>query len=593
MRAKAQALTAAKRGLLERMPMAVVYSAIVTASVLLAGGFAGFFSFNILYTNKMSDSWGIMFLELERQALHLKDNLNDFSRGPGRRTDGDIVLRVAANDKVTPLGGAVAGQFQLSDFGLSRGDLARPVVVAELSGRNFVVQPVGAGASGDKTLRLVPVDLAAWMTPTLSKSSKSTVYLATRKGRLVFSSDRKATRGRLGERPLVRYFIDATVSQGQMVIKEKGQNDAFGFFYEVPGSNLVLFAETPEAALFNVIYESSARFLLILVAIIVAAVALVQLPLVYISKSVKQLIAIAGDVAKGNFNIEVPKGGIGEIATLGQAYTNMARNLKDRDEALAVLNLEQKEKIRLDSELKIARTIQENLLPQAQHPRNSGLEVTAKYVPASEVAGDWYFYTYSEKTRESVICVADVSGHGAGSSMFTAIIAGIFRQLADETKPYPVELFLRSVNRLLLEFGYRQWHASIQVAQYVQGSGELVVHNAGHPPPVVVRHKHGGNVVDSMPMPSLVLGLSTDADLARQAIAFGKGDSLLLFTDGLYEARNSSGRVFGRKRIVNFARSAGDRSTHEWVKGMHDSWLGFRAGEPAADDLCIVAVKAA
>jgi serine phosphatase RsbU (regulator of sigma subunit) len=577
----------ARARLRERLPMVVFYSLVVTVTILMAGGAAGLVSFRILYANKMSDGWSVMFLELERQALRLKDLLSERRTGVGTRP---IVMRLGERGKLTAVSGAITDGLTLGDFGVHRADFDRSLVVGELSGKTYLAALSEPDKRGG-TLRLLAVDLAAWMSQTLSKDTQSLVYVATRKGRLLFSSDDEAVRGNIAERPLVRYFVDAPMAQGQMQIPGDG-GAFFGFFHEVPNTNLVLFAETSKGQLFGAIYASLAKFLGILLGIVVVVGALIQIPLAYVSRPVKKLIATAGQIAGGNFDVETSQGGIGEIATLGRAYAAMARNLKTRDEALEAMSRERTEKVRLDGELKIARRIQENLLPQSSHPKASGLEIVAKYIPASEVAGDWYHHWYTEEAEESVVFVADVSGHGAGSSIFTAMIAGIFRQLVEDGKPYPVEAFYHSINKMIIEFGHLQWHASVQVVRYVRGSGKISVYNAGHPPPAVVRRSEAVNTVEFASLPSSVVGMSPELKVVRKELPFAPGDCVLMYTDGLYEARNQDGKLYGRKRILNLAKMSGDRSAHQWVESVHSSWLGFRGQAPAEDDLCVVAMKA-
>src|SRR5690606_18151355 len=156
--------------------------------------------------------------------------------------------------------------------------------------------------------------------------------------------------------------------------------------------------------------------------------------------------------------------------------------------------------------------------------------ITAKYVPATEVAGDWYHHWHNERTGESVVFMADVSGHGAGSSMFTAIIAGIFKHLAPEAEFYPVERFLETVNKLILELGSGQWHASVQVVRFVKGETQARIRNAGHPPPVHVTRRGqtaAGPAATSIMMQSSVLGLEMSPKFAMAEAQLAEGDCIL------------------------------------------------------------------
>jgi serine phosphatase RsbU (regulator of sigma subunit) len=582
---------------------------IISVAVLVAGAVSGYLAFKALYSNKLSDSWGIMYLELERQGLKITNELQLLQanaasklaqRSPGTevKMEGALLFRIKKSGSLIPISGNVAKGLSLVDLGLGIDDLAKPNLVARLSGKAYlaVLEPKNRSlAVKFDLLHLFPLDLSPLLSGAKNLQEKNYFYLTTREGELLYASNSAITKSKLKDRSLVRFFIDAPLNQGQVEMRNDGGDTIFGFFSVIPNSNLVAFAETPKSELFMKIYDVSFKYLAILFLVVICTILVVQIPLNMLAVPIRRLINSAVAMSQGNFSVplESARGaGLGEIAVLGTVYAQMIKSLKERDLLVSSFNEEQKEKIRLDGELKIARGIQENLLPKTKHPVASGFEVTAKYVPATEVAGDWYHFWYSAETGETVIFMADVSGHGAGSSMFTAIIAGAFKQMTIESEPYPVGSFLSTVNRLIYELGDRQWHASVQIIRLEKNSNKAVIYNAGHPPPVFVTSVDGANKVQSILMASSVLGLSENADFVEKVVTFHDGDCFLMYTDGLFEAKNREKKSFGRKRLLSVVQTGGDRSSYEWVEGIHDEWLRFRGDQAADDDLCVVAIKA-
>jgi sigma-B regulation protein RsbU (phosphoserine phosphatase) len=364
----------------------------------------------------------------------------------------------------------------------------------------------------------------------------------------------------------------------------------YGFFFEVPTTNLVLFSEVTKASALAPINQVILRFLAVLSLILLVAITLLQFPLARITGPVTELAQLALAVGQGRFDVTLRTKGVGELATLTRAFSTMAAGLVERDQKVALLMEEQAVKARLQGELAIARRIQENLLPLAPLPKAAGVVVASEYISASECAGDWYHYAFDEGKRETTLVVADVSGHGAGSSMFTAMIAALFDQFRCQSGPFDLAGFAKAANDVIFRLGREQWHATMLVARHVAGDDRLDMLIAGHPPPLI--RIEGGEGKAPLIGGSSVLGGDLEFTPRMVSLAFPAGSSLLIYTDGLAEAVNARRKAFGRGRIRR-AFEAANGDPHEVLRRLLDDWRAYLGGQPPNDDVCILVMRSA
>ena len=189
----------------------------------------------------------------------------------------------------------------------------------------------------------------------------------------------------------------------------------------------------------------------------------------------------------------------------------------------------------LDEEYRNAQELQQVLVPEAL-PAVPGYQVSSAYRPAQVVGGDFFQILPVEGATLAV--VGDVSGKGLKAAMTVALIVGALRTLAETTSD-PAKL-LQGLNRRL--HGRLKGGFATCVAVRLEANGECVVASAGHLSPFL----NGEEV--SLPG-ALPLGMADAAEYATTRIALRAGDRLTLYTDGLPEARNAAGDLYGFERV--------------------------------------------
>lgn len=249
------------------------------------------------------------------------------------------------------------------------------------------------------------------------------------------------------------------------------------------------------------------------------------------------------------------------------------------------------ERDRLARELALAREVQQRLLPQSL-PELDGVQIAAVEHPAREVGGD--YYDVAQIGRDCLgMLVADVSGKGAAAAFYMAEMKGVFQAGSRLTRA-PGE-FLAQANDALSPSLGRGDFASAVYAVLDAEAGTLALARAGHTPAVLVRSRQrpdGGRWL--LRGDGLAIGLDRGGALFRrtlqeQTVRLAAGDVVVLYTDGLVEARNEAGEEFGYDRlaaVVEEHQDAGADALRDRLLAELHTWTG--SGEPDDDTTLLV-----
>jgi serine phosphatase RsbU (regulator of sigma subunit) len=190
----------------------------------------------------------------------------------------------------------------------------------------------------------------------------------------------------------------------------------------------------------------------------------------------------------------------------------------------------------LEQEMQSAREIQQVLIPETL-PSLEGYAVTSAYTPALEVGGD-FFQILRTPDGSTIVALGDVSGKGLKAAMNVATIVGVLRAQAGTTAS-PAEILV-ALNRCMT--GRMQGGFATSIVFRLDPDGTVTLANAGHLPPFL-------NGKEFPLDPSLPLGLIHHTLYIELAMKLQPGDQMSFYTDGLLEARNSSGELYGFDRL--------------------------------------------
>jgi sigma-B regulation protein RsbU (phosphoserine phosphatase) len=239
---------------------------------------------------------------------------------------------------------------------------------------------------------------------------------------------------------------------------------------------------------------------------------------------------------------------------------------------------------RLERDLALASELQFRLLPQAR-PKITHLEVAAKFVPARAIGGDLYdFLNYSLGRTGFVI--GDVSGKGAPAAIYAALVSGILRSHAP-MEPWPAEM-LSAVNLSLRERPIEAQFVSIIYAVWDGTNRTLHVANSGLPRPL---YCHPDGRIEIIEATGLPLGLFDEADYDEFSFRARPGDLFVFFSDGILDARNRSGEMFGRTRVETIVGKCAGKSADCIVDSIFKAVEEHASGVEAFDDQTVVAIR--
>ena len=262
------------------------------------------------------------------------------------------------------------------------------------------------------------------------------------------------------------------------------------------------------------------------------------------------------------------------------AFTD--RVFRDKDSLKAFYAAEDE---RRNREMDIAKTIQLAALP-GELPENPVFRLSASMTPAREVGGDFYDHFRFDATREAFL-VADVSGKGITAALYMMTAKALLknRLLADRDPAAA----LAAANAELCRNNPANMFLTAWMGVLDTQTGRVDFANAGHNPPLVRRAD--GRVewlrAKSGPMLAVVGGAVYKPHTATLA----PGDALFLYTDGVTEAMDPQGALFGEKRLEETLRAAPDGDPAGLCRLVRAAVAAFAAGTPAADDLTVLAIR--
>ncbi|MCI0515004.1 serine/threonine-protein phosphatase, partial [candidate division KSB1 bacterium] len=277
----------------------------------------------------------------------------------------------------------------------------------------------------------------------------------------------------------------------------------------------------------------------------------------------------------------------------GRAFTNEDLDLFikfSRQVALAIENANIHryllEKQKLEQQLEAAYSIQQSFMPQTFPQSSEGaFSVWATNLPAKSIGGDFYDFIEFTPQPKLGIMIGDVSGKGIPAALYMARLVSDLRfySLSEKTPA----ACLSAVNNTLATRSRRGMFVTLVYLLLDLESGKLQITNGGHLPPIWYHHTTG-QIEMLEHLEGIPLGISRMATFQATEIQLAPGDSLVLFTDGVIEAKNKRGMQFSRTGLIEALHTRWE-SPKALVTHLIKRVLHFSQGMAQHDDITIVA----
>jgi sigma-B regulation protein RsbU (phosphoserine phosphatase) len=309
---------------------------------------------------------------------------------------------------------------------------------------------------------------------------------------------------------------------------------------------------------------------------VVFGVGLVLIVILNQKKSLDAMVVVLKQVTSGNFGSRVKVTSNDEIGYVGDVINEMVEGLIERD--------------RMRRSLDLAMEVQQNLLPK-RNLKVDGFDIAGRSIYCDETGGDYYdFFTFDvTKNKKIGVAIGDVAGHGISSALLMATVRSSLRQRL--AMPGSVANIISDVNH--------------QLVQDVEDSGQFMTLfylniepkkmqarwvRAGHDPAIF--YDPGADSFEELGGAGIALGVDEDWNYSEyKKTALNKGQIIFLSTDGIWEAINQKGEMFGKERIYGIIRKNISLSANEIIKVIIGSLKSFQQGARTEDDITLVVIK--
>jgi len=344
----------------------------------------------------------------------------------------------------------------------------------------------------------------------------------------------------------------------------------------VPYERITEQAQNAQQILFRDNIRAMQAATILIFVVIVVAVVLAVMRARNVTVPITHLADAAGRLAQGDFEVKVDIATKDELQWLGDVFNQVGPRLRERQ--------------KIKQSLELARQIQQHFLPR-RNPELDNFELAAICRYCDETGGDYYdlFDLRSTAPGRIGLVLGDVSGHGIPAAMLMISAGSILRNNAplhgDDLSAAVSEL-----NTHLVKNSETGKFMTLFYGLLNDGDRTLLWSSAGHDPAIWYHSKSAEfSELQNTGMP---LGIMDDAQFGREGpIAFKAGDIVVVGTDGIWEARTVTQKMYGKERLIDLIRAQKDEPAEKIASAVVQSVLDFCSGAAQADDITLLVIK--
>lgn len=332
-------------------------------------------------------------------------------------------------------------------------------------------------------------------------------------------------------------------------------------------------------------------FSVMLVSLILALLLAIKLQSIITTPVYRLLSTIHRVSAEQDYRLRTEKTSNDEIGQLIDGFNGMLNNIEQRDQEIISLNEKlSKENQRMGAELNVTRKLQQMVLPTQQELQNiQGLDIAGFMEPADEVGGDYYDVLYRQGRVQ--IGIGDVTGHGLESGVVMLMVQMAVRTLLENDVTDPA-IFIDVLNRAIFDNVQRMQsdkNLTLSLLDYADGKLRF---SGQHEEVLIVRQ--GGKIerIDTLDL-GFMVGLIPDIKefIAHSEVKLAIGDGVVLYTDGLTEARNLKEEMYGVERLCEVISQAWEQTAQEVQESVVEHVREYISTQKVLDDITLLVVK--
>lgn len=302
-----------------------------------------------------------------------------------------------------------------------------------------------------------------------------------------------------------------------------------------------------------------------------------------ISRPLQQLYTVMDNVRTGNYNKKYIPDRFGfEINILGENFNQM---LKELLQNMQKAENERVEREILSQELRIGRSVQKGLLPK-EIPEFSSLSLGVGFSPAKDVAGDFYDL-FARDDKELLIAIADASDKGVSACFYSLVVRSMLRSHAIAGESLQ-DIIMKTNELFCKDTALTGNFVTAWVALYETETNTMHYHSAGHMPAIVVLPDGS---IEEHSTPGIALGVDANSKIEVRSLHLPKGSLLFLYSDGVTEAHNEKGELFGKSRLLDFLRSHHQLDPQKLIDALIEQVHQFAGELSQHDDLTAVSIS--
>lgn len=375
------------------------------------------------------------------------------------------------------------------------------------------------------------------------------------------------------------------------------------------GLNWLIIVVVPKADFMTQIYANTRNTILLCIVALVVSVGVGFLTASWITRPLKQIAQASEYLAGGTLNQKVDSSRIFEIEILAKSFNSMARQLQESFETLedkvkertselatatqqiaALNNRLRAENLRMSSELDILKQMQQLILPKGQELEEiADLDMAGFMEPADEVGGDYYDILHTDGVV--TIGIGDVTGHGLESGILMVMTQAAVRTLHEMQESDPVR-FLDTLNRTIYK-NIQRMNSDKNLTLAILNYADRKVSISGqHEETILVRK---GGKIERIDMMDLGFPIGLDEDISdfisHVLVDLEPGDGVVLYTDGIPEARNIHKQFYGLERLCEVVSLNWHLSAEQIKQAAIDDLREFIGEQKVFDDITLLVLK--